>query len=66
MMETITEATLTCPQCGHQKKKTLRERVHQCGECGYTEPRDQAAARVMLQWAMKEVASTHVEDALIN
>ncbi len=42
----------TCPQCGHQRKKILSERVHQCQECGCTEDRDVAAAKVMLQWAL--------------
>ncbi|WP_407543186.1 transposase (plasmid) [Deinococcus radiomollis] len=42
----------TCPQCGHQKKKTLSERVHLCTECGYTADRDVAAAQVMLTWAI--------------
>ena len=42
----------TCPECGHQRKKTLSERVHQCIECGCTEDRDVAAAKVMLQWAL--------------
>ena len=42
----------TCPECGHQRKKTLSERVHQCTECGCTEDRDVAAAKVMLQWAL--------------
>ena len=41
----------TCPQCGHQKKKTLAERVHACDECGYTTNRDVAAAQVMLNYA---------------
>jgi putative transposase len=38
----------TCPNCGHQHKKTLDERIHQCGECGFTMDRDLAAALVML------------------
>ena len=42
----------TCPECGHQRKKSLSERVHQCGECGCVEDRDVAAAKVMLQWAL--------------
>ena len=41
----------TCPQCGVQKPKVLSQRMHQC-ECGYTESRDVAAAKVMLQWAL--------------
>ncbi len=41
----------TCPKCGHQRKKTLDERVHQCEACGFTMDRDLAAALVMLLWA---------------
>jgi putative transposase len=41
----------TCPNCGHQQKKELSERVHQCSSCGYTADRDVAAAQVMLNWA---------------
>jgi putative transposase len=41
----------TCPNCGHQAKKTLSERVHHCQQCGYTADRDVAAAQVMLDWA---------------
>ncbi|WP_200990228.1 RNA-guided endonuclease InsQ/TnpB family protein [Anabaenopsis elenkinii] len=40
----------TCPKCGHQHKKTLDMRVHNCGVCGYTQDRDIAAAEVMLYW----------------
>ncbi|MCY7276921.1 MAG: transposase [Phormidesmis sp. CAN_BIN44] len=42
----------TCPSCGHQEKKTLDQRVHQCSQCGCKEDRDIAAAKVMLNWAM--------------
>ncbi|BAY42455.1 hypothetical protein SAMD00079811_00320 [Scytonema sp. HK-05] len=41
----------TCPRCGHQHKKTLDIRVHECGACGYVQDRDVAAAEVMLYWA---------------
>ncbi|BAZ68051.1 putative transposase IS891/IS1136/IS1341 family protein [Fischerella sp. NIES-4106] len=41
----------TCPKCGHQHKKTLDVRVHECGVCGYVQDRDIAAAEVMLYWA---------------
>lgn len=41
----------TCPDCGHQRKKDLSERVHHCSECGATYDRDVAAAMVMLSWA---------------
>jgi putative transposase len=42
----------TCPDCGHQRKKDLCERVHHCSECGATYDRDVAAAIVMLSWAL--------------
>ncbi len=41
----------TCPDCGHQHKKDLSERVHNCSECGAIYDRDVAAAMVMLSWA---------------
>jgi putative transposase len=41
----------TCPKCGHQHKKTLDIRVHNCTVCGYVQDRDIAAAEVMLYWA---------------
>ncbi len=40
----------TCPACGHQSKKELSERIHNC-PCGFTCDRDIAAAMVMLNWA---------------
>ncbi len=49
----------TCPNCGHQKKKTLAQRVHYCEKCGYSCNRDVAAAMVMLTHARgKELASS--------
>ncbi|MGL5881371.1 MAG: RNA-guided endonuclease InsQ/TnpB family protein, partial [Xenococcaceae cyanobacterium] len=36
----------------HQAKKTLDQRIHECFECGYTDDRDVAAAKVMLSWAL--------------
>ncbi|WP_019501614.1 RNA-guided endonuclease InsQ/TnpB family protein [Pseudanabaena sp. PCC 6802] len=42
----------TCPNCGHQEKKTLDRRVHRCSQCGCVEDRDVAAAKVMLNWAL--------------
>ena len=41
----------TCPNCGHQQKKTLEQRVHNCQQCGYQADRDVAASQVMLNWA---------------
>ncbi|NJR18768.1 MAG: transposase [Calothrix sp. CSU_2_0] len=41
----------TCPKCGHQHKKTLDVRIHECSVCGYVQDRDIAAAEVMLYWA---------------
>ncbi len=46
----------TCPACGHQAKKRLHERTHLCQRCGYTEGRDVAAARVMLNWGLEQLA----------
>jgi putative transposase len=37
-------------QCGHQHRKTLDIRVHNCAVCGYIQDRDIAAAQVMLYW----------------
>lgn len=41
----------TCPICLRQEKKRLSQRVHSCS-CGCERPRDQAAAQVMLRWAI--------------
>mgnify|MGYP002738457298 CR=1 FL=1 len=45
-----------CPSCGNICKKTLAERIHDCS-CGCRMGRDEAAARVLLNWGMEEVAS---------
>ncbi len=37
----------TCPKCGHQHKKTLDIRVHECGVCGYIQDRDTALPSIM-------------------
>ncbi|XWK86911.1 MAG: transposase [Phormidium sp.] len=42
----------TCPNCHHQKKKDLSERIHQCSKCGYECDRDVAASQVMVDWAL--------------
>jgi putative transposase len=47
----IVKPSQTCPKCGHQHKKTLDIRVHECSVCGYVQDRDLAAAEVMLYWA---------------
>ena len=53
----------TCPNCGHQKKKTLAQRVHSCEKCGYECDRDVAAAKVMLDRARgMERASLDVDE----
>ncbi len=37
-----------CPQCdAHTGKKELSVRIHSCPECGYTVPRDVAAAQIV-------------------
>jgi len=53
----------TCPNCGHQRKKTLAEREHHCLNCGYRCDRDVAAAMVMLNYARGgEPASTNADE----
>lgn len=41
-----------CPHCWNVQKKSLSDREHSCAECGHTEPRDVASARVVLRWAL--------------
>jgi len=50
----------TCPECGNQRKKTLDERIHQCG-CGCVEDRDVASAKVCLNYALG--LGTNLKDA---
>lgn len=45
-----------CPDCDRVRKKPLSQRVHHC-ECGCRLGRDQAAARVLLNWGTREAAS---------
>lgn len=42
-----------CPKCWAVQKKTLSDRTHSCAQCGHTEPRDIASARVVLRWALE-------------
>ena len=49
------KASQTCPSCGHVRKKKLTERTHQCAECGFSEPRDIASARVVYAWVRKQL-----------
>ena len=52
----------TCPNCGHQKKKTLAERQHNCEKCHYSCDRDVASAQVCLNWARgQELSSLDAE-----
>ncbi|WP_414565651.1 MULTISPECIES: RNA-guided endonuclease InsQ/TnpB family protein [unclassified Anabaena] len=54
----------TCPNCGHQKKKSLADRVHHCEKCEYQCDRDVAAAMVMLNYARgMERASTDADES---
>ncbi|MGL5873870.1 MAG: RNA-guided endonuclease InsQ/TnpB family protein [Xenococcaceae cyanobacterium] len=53
----------TCPNCGYQAKKTLDQRVHNCAECGYTDDRDVAAAKVMLSWAIGTIVLNRGEES---
>ena len=48
----VIKPSQTCPPCGHQHKKTLSERQHDCKECGFKAGRDEAAALVVLYWSM--------------
>ena len=41
--------TQTCSECGNQKQKALKERIHNCECCGFTADRDVNAALVMLK-----------------
>ena len=41
--------TQTCSRCGHQKLKTLGERVHNCEQCGFTCDRDVNSVLVMFK-----------------
>lgn len=45
----------TCPKCGHQEKKDLSQRLHECKKCTYTQQRDIASAEVMLLWYSKNL-----------
>lgn len=42
----------TCPIYRHRHKKSLSDRMHECDNCGHTEPRDTASARVVLNRAL--------------
>jgi len=46
----------TCPACGHVEKKPMSQRHHDCPKCSHAASRDGAAARVMLNWAMTQLA----------
>jgi transposase len=57
----------TCPNCGHQQAKTLDQREHHCANCGYTDDRDVAAAKVMLSWALgTSVLNRGEESSTVN
>jgi len=57
----------TCPNCGHQEKKTLAERKHNCAKCNYLLDRDVAAAQVMINYARgKGLASLDVEQSALS
>lgn len=48
-----------CPECNtHTGKKELKERVHNCPECGYQTTRDHASGRVILNRGLESIAST--------
>ena len=56
----------TCPSCGHQRKKELSERVHNCEKCGCSEDRDVAAAIVMLNYVRGYNDSLFYKEPLYN
>ncbi|SDG56393.1 putative transposase [Thalassobaculum litoreum DSM 18839] len=43
-----------CSMCGYREKKSLSDRVHRCGECGYVDDRDVNAARNILVKGLRE------------
>ncbi|MGY6528473.1 MAG: zinc ribbon domain-containing protein, partial [Cyanobacterium sp.] len=46
-----------CPNCGtNTGKKTLNMRVHKCPECGYEKDRDIAAAEVIRNRGLQNIA----------
>lgn len=44
--------TQSCSGCGHQRKKPLSERTHDCPKCKLKLPRDRNAPRCMLNWVL--------------
>lgn len=51
----------TCHGCGKQEKKSLSERYHIC-DCGVNCSRDENAARVILNWALKWVSGQELAE----
>jgi putative transposase len=51
----------TCYQCGKQNKKSLSVRIHHC-ECGVSCSRDENAARVILNWALRWAAGQELAE----
>jgi len=51
----------TCHGCGIQVKKLLSERWHQC-DCGTSCDRDENAARVILNWALRWVSGQELAE----
>jgi putative transposase len=56
--------TCPAPGCGAQQKKLLQQRWHCCHICGHEEDRDEASARVVLQWALGTLENFGTQDAL--
>jgi putative transposase len=50
--------TQECSECGEKVPKELNERVHRCPYCGLVMPRDQNAAKIILQRALSTVGRT--------
>ena len=51
----------TCYRCFKQSKKLLSERVHRC-DCGVICSRDENAARVILNWALRWVSGQELAE----
>ncbi len=48
--------TQRCSSCGELVKKTIKDRIHDCSFCGYTEDRDVNAAINIVQLGLKQTA----------
>lgn len=51
-----------CPCCWRVQEKKLSQRAHDCANCGHTESRDMASARVVLRWALESVSGQELAE----